>query len=165
MFFLSLGKDSSISCCPFLGSSCDDNDTSCGSASLTACSSSKCICQENFQAVEYAGSSYCADTLNGSNCQIFPSRCVTWCNATDNELCICPSGTLKIERNELFICELPVNAFNCSIDDSIRRCPIGQCCTEGQCRSCSTTRTSSTTTTMIAADSNEFVECKEFPND
>lgn len=73
-----------------------------------------------------------------SNCTIFPSRCVTWCNHTRNYLCICPRETLKIQREQFFVCELPINARNCSMDSQdIRRCPLGQCCFHEQCVDCS----------------------------
>ena len=122
----------------FSGTPCEVNGSSCGPTSLISCSST-CQCRENFPPVTLFGSSYCADSLNGSNCQIFPSRCVTWCNSTSNDLCICPTGTLKIQRNGFFICELPVNALNCSINDPIYRCPFGQCCSSGRCLDCSST--------------------------
>jgi hypothetical protein len=88
--------------------------------------------------------------MNVSNCQIFPSRCITWCNGTTNYLCICPSDTLKIQRNNIFICELPVNSNNCSInDDDIRRCSYGQCCINRQCIDCPTSTTTSPKTINI----------------
>ncbi len=71
--------------------------------------------------------------MDNSNCTIFPTRCIMWCNSTTNNLCICPSDTLKIQRNNFYVCELPVNSLNCSINDSIRRCPLGQSCINGQC--------------------------------
>ena len=67
----------------------------------------------------------------------FPSRCITWCNQTTNYLCICPSDSLKIQRNNRFICELSINSKNCSINDEIRQCSFGQCCFNGQCLDCS----------------------------
>jgi hypothetical protein len=76
--------------------------------------------------------------MNISNCKIFPSRCISWCNQTTNYLCICPIDTLKIQRNNIFICELPVNSNNCSINEyDIRHCPLGQCCFNGKCIDCS----------------------------
>jgi len=132
----------------YLGSSCDSTRDTCGSSLLTNCSSSICTCLSSSSSlVSYSDSFYCADMMNHSNCTIFPSRCVTWCNQTKNYLCICPSDTLKIQRNNYFICELPVNSNNCLMND-IRRCPLGQCCFNGQCLDCSliiTTKTSKIT--------------------
>lgn len=101
--------------------------------------------------------SLCADTLNVSGCGIFPQRCITWCNSTSNELCICPSDTLRIHRNNLYVCELSVNAMNCSPNDSIRRCPFGQICLNQQCKNevISTTNAIITTTTTTS-QSNEY---------
>jgi hypothetical protein len=124
---------------------------SCGSPSLTTCSSSKCSCLSSSSSpVSYSNSIYCADSMNISNCTIFPSRCITWCNETTNYLCICPIDTLKIQRNNMFVCELPVNSNNCS-NDNIRRCSFGQCCVDGQCTDCSATAT----TTSKKIDNNE----------
>jgi hypothetical protein len=103
--------------------------------------------------VSYSNSLYCADTLNISNCSIFPTRCITWCNSTTNNLCICPSDTLKIQRNYLYVCELPVDSLNCSTNDSIRRCPLGQICTNGQCINDVTF--TSIATTVTSTGSNE----------
>ncbi|CAF1252799.1 unnamed protein product [Rotaria sordida] len=118
-----------------VGTPCNPSIDTCGTSSLTTCSSSSstCTCLSTSSLVSYSDSFYCADTMNSSNCNIFPTRCVTWCNLTTNNLCICPINTLKIQRNNLYICELPVNSFNCSINDSIRRCPFGQICQNGQC--------------------------------
>ncbi|CAF1328303.1 unnamed protein product [Adineta steineri] len=118
-----------------VGTSCNPSTDTCGISSLTTCSSSSltCTCLSPNSLVSYSNSFYCADTLNSSNCNIFPSRCVTWCNATTNSLCICPSDTLKIQRNYTYVCELPVNSLNCSSNDSIRRCSLGQSCINGQC--------------------------------
>lgn len=93
--------------------------------------------------------------MNNSDCKIFPSRCITWCNQTKNYLCMCPIDTLKIQRNNYFICELPVNSNNCSIDDNnnIRRCPLGQCCYNKQCIDCSMIAT-----TSKIFNTNEYVE-------
>jgi len=128
----------------FLGTSCDPIFDTCGSSFLTNCSSSICTCiSSSSSLVSYSVSFYCADMMNTSNCRIFPSRCITWCNKTTNYLCICPIDTLKIQRNNLFICELPVNSNNCSINnDDIRHCPLGQCCLNGKCVDCSMTITS-----------------------
>jgi hypothetical protein len=138
-----------------LGTSCSYNSTICGPSMLSQCSPSllTCQCSSSFMSVSYADMFYCADTFNTSNCQIFPTRCITWCNSTTNSLCICPSGTLRIERDNLYLCELPVNAFNCSIQDPIRRCPLGQCCTIGQCRDCSAT-SSFMTTIVVTSNAN-----------
>jgi hypothetical protein len=131
-----------------LGTPCVSTSNSCGSPSLTTCSSSKCACLSSNSLVSYSDLSYCADLMNISNCTMFPSRCITWCNSTTNYLCICPIDTLKIQRNNLFICELPVNSNNCSIDD-IRQCPFGQCCVDKQCADCSlTAKTTSKQTNM-----------------
>jgi hypothetical protein len=126
----------------FSGTSCDPLSDTCGSPSLTTCSSSSSTCtclSSSSSLVSYSDSFYCANLMNVSNCKIFPSRCITWCNSTTNFLCICPSDTLKIQRNNLFICELSVNSNNCSNDDNLRRCPLGQCCQNGQCTDCSRT--------------------------
>ena len=125
------------------GSSCDPINNLCGSPSLTTCSSSKCICRSSANSlISYSGLFYCADMMNISNCNLFPSRCITWCNQTTNYLCICPMNTLKIQRNNLFICELPVNSKNCSMNsNAIRRCPYQQCCVNGQCIDSSMTST------------------------
>jgi hypothetical protein len=85
--------------------------------------------------------------MNISNCNIFPTRCISWCNATTNNLCICPSDTLKIQRNSLYVCELPVDSLNCSINDTIRRCPYGQSCIDEQCMNDITTTIPTTTAT------------------
>jgi hypothetical protein len=132
-----------------LGTSCDPITDTCGSSSLTTCSSSSstCTCLSTSSLVSYSNSFYCADTQNATNCGIFPTRCVTWCNSTTNYLCICPIDTLKIQRNSLYVCELPVDSLNCSINDSIRRCPLGQNCNNGQCIDDITT--TATTTTEI----------------
>lgn len=122
-----------------LGTACNPTSDTCGSSALTSCSSmsAKCTCRVPASTpVSFAEGFYCADTLNSSNCQIFPSRCVSWCNGTTNALCICPSDTLKISRNNLFVCELPIHATNCSIDDDLRRCSMGQCCIQDQCIDC-----------------------------
>src|SRR6202034_1019174 len=114
---------------------CAPSSNACGSPYLTTCSTSTltCNCLSTNSLVYYLNSSYCADTMNISNCNIFPTRCITWCNLTTNDLCICPIDTLKIQRNNSYVCELPVNSLNCSINDTIRRCPYGQSCINGQC--------------------------------
>lgn len=134
-----------FACLYYLGSSCDSTSDICGSSSLTSCSSSICTCTSTTSAVvSYSDSFFCADMLSMSNCKIFPSRCVIWCNGTTNYLCICPLNTVKVQRNNIFICELPINSNNCSIDDnSVQRCPYGQCCINGQCIDCSMTSTTS----------------------
>lgn len=118
-----------------LGASCIPSVDTCGSPSLTTCStsSSTCVCLSTSSLVTYSTSSYCADTQNASNCNIFPTRCVTWCNSTTNSLCICPIDTLRIQRNNSYVCELPVDSLNCSSNDTIRRCQLGQTCINGQC--------------------------------
>jgi len=118
-----------------LGTSCNPSTDTCGSSYLTTCSSSSftCTCLSTSLPVSYSNSVYCADTINSSNCSIFPTRCVTWCNSTTNSLCICPSDTLKIQRNNSYVCELPVDSLNCSSNDTIRRCPLGQTCVNQQC--------------------------------
>lgn len=123
----------------YLDSSCDSTVDICGSRLLTTCSASKCTCLSSSNSlVSYSDSFYCADMIDTSNCTIFPSRCITWCNETTNYLCICPSETLKIQRNQSFVCEFPPNANNCSSNDrDIRRCPWGQCCFDEQCVDCS----------------------------
>ncbi|UJR32862.1 hypothetical protein I4U23_020323 [Adineta vaga] len=132
-----------------VGSSCDPVTTVCGSPSLTTCSSSKCACRSSSNSiVSYSDSLYCADTMNISNCQIFPSRCIFWCNQTSNYLCICPSDTRKNQQNNVFICELPFNSTNCSITDDIRRCSLGQCCINGRCTDCSLATTTTTSKTL-----------------
>jgi hypothetical protein len=87
--------------------------------------------------------------MDNSNCTIFPTRCITWCNATENDLCMCPSDTLKVQRNNLYVCELPVDSLNCSSDDTIRRCSYGQSCVNGQCINNIITTTATTATTII----------------
>ncbi|CAF3427681.1 unnamed protein product [Rotaria socialis] len=117
------------------GSSCNPSSDTCGSPSLTSCSSlsATCTCLSTSSLVSYTNLSLCTDTMTSSNCSIFPTRCVTLCHSTTNTLCICPMDTLKIQRNNLYVCELPVNSFNCSSNDNIRRCPLGQACLNGQC--------------------------------
>lgn len=139
--------------CYVLGAACTLGSTVCGPSALSTCSpsTSQCSCLPNTTSVLYGNTSYCADTFNASNCQIFPSRCVTWCQSTNNNLCICPAETLKTQRNGVYVCELPVNALNCSADDPIRRCPFGQSCTSGQCRTL--TISSSVTLTTTAGSS------------
>ncbi|CAF3753537.1 unnamed protein product [Rotaria socialis] len=133
-----------------VGSSCNPTNDICGSPSLTNCSSSTCTCHSLSSAlVSYSDSLYCADMLSISNCKTFPSRCVTWCNGTSNYLCICPSGSFKFQRNNVFICQLPINSNNCSISDNdVQRCPSEQCCINGQCIDCSMTSTTSKTLNM-----------------
>jgi hypothetical protein len=118
-----------------LGTPCNPTTDICGSSFLTTCSSSSfsCTCLSTDSVVSYSNSFYCADTMNISNCTIFPTRCIMWCNSTTNNLCICPSDTLKVQRNNFYVCELPVDALNCSSNDTIRRCPYGQSCINGQC--------------------------------
>ncbi|UJR14193.1 hypothetical protein I4U23_001186 [Adineta vaga] len=118
-----------------VGTTCNPSTDNCGSSSLTTCSptSLTCTCLSANSLVSYSNSFYCADTLNTSNCSIFPTRCVSWCNSTNNYLCICPSDTLKIQRNNSYVCELPVNSINCTTFDTIRRCPYGQTCSNNQC--------------------------------
>lgn len=142
-----------------VGSPCDSFDDRCGSSSVTTCSSSTCTCLSNSSSlVAYSDSYFCADMLNTSNCQVFPSRCIAWCNQTTNYLCICPNNTLKIQRNNQFICELPINSNSCSINDSLRQCSIGQCCIDQQCLDCSLTTTTIQTKTAkfysVALDEN-----------
>jgi len=74
-----------------------------------------------------------------------------------NSLCICPSDTLKIQRNNFYVCELPVDASNCSINDTIRRCSYGQTCTNGQCVNeiSTTTATTIIITTTTTNQSNK----------
>ncbi|CAF3550529.1 unnamed protein product [Rotaria sp. Silwood1] len=97
--------------------------------------------------------------MNSSNCRIFPTRCVTWCNSTTNNLCICPINTLKIQRNNLYVCELLLNSFNCSTNDSIRRCPLGQICRNAQCTDdIITTTTITTLTTTQKNSSNDSLD-------
>ena len=125
-----------------LGTSCTSARSSCGPSSLATCASttSTCTCLPSFTSpVSYANAFYCADTLNSSNCAVFPARCITWCNSTSNSLCICPSDTFKIQRDNVYLCELPLDASNCSATDSVRRCPSGQCCVSGQCTNCPVT--------------------------
>jgi hypothetical protein len=86
--------------------------------------------------------------MNISNCTIFPTRCISWCNSTSNSLCICPSDTLKIQRNYLYVCELPVDSLNCTVNDTIRRCSYGQSCINGQCITDTITVTTVVTTTQ-----------------
>ncbi len=135
----------------FLGTPCIPSIDTCGSSLLTNCSSSSltCTCLSTNSLVSYSNSFYCADTMNISNCSIFPTRCITWCNATTNILCICPSDTLKIQRNSLYVCELPVNSLNCSANDTIRRCSYGQSCINEQCINDITTTTITIVTTEI----------------
>ncbi|CAF0780973.1 unnamed protein product [Adineta steineri] len=148
IFYIQIDYEKSV------GTPCDSMSTTCGSPSLTTCSSSKCACISSASSVvSYSDSLYCADMLNTSNCHIFPSRCIMWCNQTINYLCICPSDTLKIQRNNIFICELPVNSDNCSIDDNIRRCSLGQCCLNGQCMDCSLATSTTTLKTININDS------------
>lgn len=141
------GREIIILTFSFPGTSCAANSSTCGPTSLTECSTltSTCICSGSSSPISYLQSSICADTFNGSNCTIFPTRCITWCNSTTNSLCICPPGTLRSLRNNFYVCELPVNAVNCSTSDSIRICPLGQCCNSGKCESCTTTSTVRTT--------------------
>ncbi|CAF0877014.1 unnamed protein product [Rotaria sordida] len=139
IFYIQIQYEKSI------GSSCDSMNDICGSSSLTTCTSSTCTCHVSSSAlVSYSDSFYCADMINSSNCKIFPSRCITWCNGTKNYLCICPIGTLKFQRNNIFVCELPINSNNCSINDNdIPRCSYEQCCINGKCIDCSMTSTTS----------------------
>ncbi|CAF3413433.1 unnamed protein product [Rotaria sp. Silwood1] len=139
IFYIQIQYEKSV------GSPCDSVNDVCGSSALTTCSSSTCTCDSSTSAlVSYSDSFYCADMMNMSNCKIFPSRCITWCNETTNYLCICPIGTLKVQRNNIFICELPMNSNDCSINtNDIRRCPFEQCCINEQCTNCSITSTTS----------------------
>lgn len=144
-----------------LGTSCTPSVDTCGSTSLTTCStvSSTCTCLSSDSLVSYLNSSFCADTLNRSNCSIFPTRCISWCNSTTNVLCQCPDGTLRSLRNNYYVCELPVNSANCSSSDQIRRCPLGQICINEQCTNeISTSSTTGEGTTSVATDANESSE-------
>ncbi|CAF2589887.1 unnamed protein product [Rotaria sp. Silwood2] len=144
-----------------VGTSCNPSTDTCGLSPLTTCSpsSSTCTCLSTSSVVSYSDSFYCADTMNASNCRIFPTRCVTWCNSTTNNLCICPINTLKIQRNNLYVCELPVNSFNCLTNDTIRRCPLGQICLNGQCTDdIITTTTTTILTTTQANGSNNSID-------
>ncbi|CAF1353313.1 unnamed protein product [Rotaria sp. Silwood1] len=144
-----------------VGIPCNPSIDTCGSSSLTTCSSSSstCTCLSTSSLVSYSDSFYCADTMNSSNCRIFPTRCVTWCNSTTNNLCICPINTLKIQRNNLYVCELLLNSFNCSTNDSIRRCPLGQICRNAQCTDdIITTTTITTLTTTQKNSSNDSLD-------
>ncbi|CAF1606568.1 unnamed protein product [Adineta ricciae] len=136
-----------------VGTSCDPSTTICGSPSLTTCSSSKCACRSSSSSiVSYSDSLYCADAMNISDCHIFPSRCIFWCNQTSNYLCICPSDTRRNQLNHVYVCEL-LNSTNCSLDDDIRRCPSGQCCINGRCADCVST-TTITTSKMLNIQEN-----------
>lgn len=139
------------------GTSCIPSIDTCGSSLLTTCSptSLTCTCLSSSSLVSYSNSFYCADTLNTSNCTIFPTRCISWCNSTTNDLCICPSDTLKIQRNNFYVCELPVDASNCSSNDPIRRCSYGQTCLNGQCVNEIITTMITTITTTTTNQSNK----------
>ena len=138
-----------------LGTTCNPTSDTCGSFNLTNCSptTSTCTCLSSNPSITYLNLTLCADTFNDSGCSIFPKRCITWCNSTSNDLCICPSDTLRIQRNNLYVCELPVNAMNCSANDSIRRCPLGQICLNQQC-----TNVISSTTNAISTTTNQSNE-------
>jgi hypothetical protein len=117
----------------------------CGSSSLNECSplTSTCSCLSSLSTmITYKNRSFCADTLELSNCERFPSRCIHWCNSTSNSLCICPNDTQRIERNNMFTCELFLHVNHCSTNDTIRRCPSERCCIQGQCQNCSFRTTS-----------------------
>ncbi|CAF0738098.1 unnamed protein product [Adineta ricciae] len=137
-----------------VGTLCNPLTDTCGSSSLTTCSStlSTCTCLSANSLVSYSNSFYCADTLNTSACTIFPTRCITWCNSTSNYLCICPSDTLKIQRNNSYVCELPVDSTNCSNTDTIRRCPFGQSCLNNQCTDDAIITTTKTTNANSSSD-------------
>lgn len=138
-----------------VGTSCTPSVDTCGSSNLTTCSSesSTCTCLSPDSLVSYMNASFCADTYNRTNCTLFPTRCISWCDSTTNILCQCPDGTLKILRNNVYVCELAVNSANCSSSDQIRRCPFGQVCLNGQCVNEIQTSTSERTT--ITTDMNQ----------
>ncbi|CAF1266685.1 unnamed protein product [Didymodactylos carnosus] len=136
----------------FVGNFCNPLTDTCGSSYLTSCSELSKTCTCNTQSSIQISTSIgpvCADTINASNCTIFPTRCMNWCNSTQNDFCICPSDTVKVVRSNSYVCELPLNS-NCSLSD-IRRCSPTQCCISTQCIDCSLTTTILTTTTMISS--------------
>ncbi|CAF1022441.1 unnamed protein product [Didymodactylos carnosus] len=136
-----------------VGNFCNPLIDTCGSSYLTYCSplTGTCTCNTSSSIqVSTSIGSVCADTVNASNCAIFPTRCVYWCNSTQNNLCICPSDTVKVLRSNVYVCELPLNG-NCSLLD-IRRCPPTQCCVSTQCIDCTlSTETVLPTTTTVSS--------------
>lgn len=134
----------------FTASQCNPNSNDCGPSSLIDCSSYSSTCQcvstkNQFASIRIENSSFCADSLNESNCQIFPSRCVDWCNGSENVFCVCPSETRKIQREKKFFCELIDDRnLSCSIDDPIRLCSSSRCCVESRCVDCSNNQQNST---------------------